>query len=169
MAFTEPAKAGWVAGLDAREHSGLFGCLTKEAGFIPRPRIPQEARRMKKFLILCTGLAFALTTATALAADLTGTWSGEMPGQNGGTFHISYTFKQDGAKLTGFVKSPQGDLIQIAEGKIDGDKVSFNLTVNGTTILHEGTISGDTIKLNTTSDDAGYQGGDLTLTRDHSQ
>jgi len=73
---------------------------------------------MKKFLILCTGLAFALTTATALAADLTGTWSGEMPGQNGGTFHISYTFKQDGAKLTGFVKSPQGDLIQIPKARL---------------------------------------------------
>ena len=124
---------------------------------------------MKKFLILCTGLAIALTTATAFAADLTGTWSGEMPGQNGDTFHISYTFKQDGAKLTGFAKSPQGDLIQIADGKIDGDKVSFNLTVHGTTILHEGTISGDTIKLNTNSDDAGYHGGDPTLTRDHSQ
>ena len=53
---------------------------------------------MKRFLILCTGLAIALTAAAAFAADLTGTWSGEMPGQNGDTFHISYTFKQDGAK-----------------------------------------------------------------------
>ncbi len=122
-----------------------------------------------KFLILCTGLAIALTTATAFAADLNGTWSGEMPGQNGGTFHISYTFKQDGAKLTGFAKSPQGDEIQIADGKIDGDRFSFSLDVNGTTILHKGTISGDTIKLNTDSDDAGYHGGDVTLTRDPPQ
>jgi hypothetical protein len=124
---------------------------------------------MKKFLILCTGLAIALTTAAAFAADFTGTWSGEMPGQNGDAFHISYTFKQDGAKLTGFAKSPEGDLIQIADGKIDGDKFSFNLNVHGTPIRHEGTINGDTIKLNTNSDDAGYHGGDLTLTRDHSQ
>ncbi len=92
-----------------------------------------------------------------------------MPGQNGDTFHISYTFKQDGANLTGFAKSPQGNLIQIADGKIAGDKFSFNLTVNGTTIRHEGTISGEIIKLNTSSDDAEYHGGDTTLTRDHSQ
>jgi hypothetical protein len=124
---------------------------------------------MRKFSILGVVLAFALTSAAAFAAELTGAWSGEMSGQNGGTFHISYTFKQDGAKLTGFVKSPQGDLIEIADGKLDGDKVSFNLTVHGTTIWHEGTMSGDTLKLTTKSDDPGYPGGDLTLTRDKTQ
>ena len=124
---------------------------------------------MKKFLIACTAMAIVLTAATAFAADLTGKWSGEMPGQNGDTFHISYTFKQDGAKLTGSVKSPRGEDIEIADGKIDGDKVSFNLTVNGTTIWHEGTISGDTLKLTTKTDAALYPGGELTLTRDKPQ
>ena len=124
---------------------------------------------MKKLLSVCTALAIALTSTAALAADLTGTWSGEMPGQNGGTFHISYTFKEDGAELTGSVKSPQGDLIQIADGKIDGDKFSFTLTVNGTTIWHEGTVSGETIKLTTKTDAAGYPGAEVTLTREKSQ
>jgi hypothetical protein len=124
---------------------------------------------MKKFLLVCAGLAIALTSATAFGADLTGTWSGEMAGQDGGTFRLSYTFKQDGAKLTGSVKSPQGDLIPIADGKVDGDKVSFNLNVNGTKIWHEGTISGDTIKLTTKTDASDYPGGDLTLTRDKPQ
>jgi len=124
---------------------------------------------MKKQLSLCAALAIVLSAATAFAADLTGTWSGQMPGQNGDTFHISYTFRQDGARLTGTVKSPQGDDIEITKGKIDGDKLSFNLDVNGTIIRHEGTVSGDTIKLTTKSDAPNYPGADLTLTRDQAK
>jgi hypothetical protein len=124
---------------------------------------------MKTLLSVCTVLAIALTSTAAFAADLTGTWSGEMPGQNGGTFHISYTFKQDGATLTGSVKSPNGDLIQITDGKIDGDKFSFTLMVNGTTIWHEGTVNGDTIKLTTKTDAADYPGAEVILTREKSQ
>jgi len=124
---------------------------------------------MKILLSICTLLAVAVTSTAVFAADLTGTWSGEMPGQNGNTFHISYTLKQDGSKLTGSVKSPQGDLIQISDGKIDGDKLSFTLTVYGTTIWHEGTVSGETIKLTTKSDADNYPGGELALTREKSQ
>jgi hypothetical protein len=124
---------------------------------------------MKKFLMVCAAIAVTLATSTAFAADATGRWSGEMPGQNGDTFHITYTLKQDGAKLTGTVQSPRGEDIEIANGKIDGDKISFNLTVNGTTIWHEGTLSGDTIKLTTKTDAALYPGGSLTLTRDKTQ
>ncbi len=124
---------------------------------------------MKRFLIACMGVAIALTATAAFAADLTGKWSGEMPGQNGDTFHITYTFKQEGAKLTGSVKSPRGEDIEIADGTVVGDKISFNLTVNGTTIWHEGTINGDTIKLTTKTDAALYPGGNLTLTRDKPQ
>jgi hypothetical protein len=124
---------------------------------------------MIRLFSLCAALAIVLTSAAAFAADLTGTWSGEMPGQNGDTFHITYTFRQDGAKLTGSVKSPRGEDIEIVDGKVDGDKISFNLTVNGTTIWHEGTINGDTIKLITKTDASLYPGGNLMLTREKSK
>lgn len=124
---------------------------------------------MKRPISLCAALAIVLSAATALAADLTGTWSGQMPGQNGDTFHISYTFRQDGAKFTGSVKSPHGDDIEITDGTIDGNKLSFTIDVNGTIIRHEGTVSGDSIKLTTKTDAPDYPGGDLTLTRDKSK
>jgi hypothetical protein len=119
---------------------------------------------MKKLLYACTAMVMALTTATALAADFTGTWTGAMAGGNGG-FQLSFTFKQDGDKLTGTVQGPQGDPIAITDGKIDGDKISFKVNVNGMTIIHDGTINaaGDEIKLGSKSDQG--PSGELTLKR----
>jgi hypothetical protein len=126
---------------------------------------------MKKLLYACTALVMALTTATALAADLTGTWTGEMGGGNGG-FQLSFTFKQDGAKLTGTVQAAQGDPVAISEGKIDGDKISFKVVIQGgTTITHDGTINaaGDEIKLTTKSQGGQFPGGEMTLKRAKTQ
>jgi len=120
---------------------------------------------MKKLLCACAALMMAFCAATAFAADVTGSWSGDMVGPNGDSFHLTFTFKQDGAKLTGTVIGPQGDPIEIADGKIDGDKLSFTVNVNGTVIKHEGVVSGDAIKLTTKSDSGDFQGGDITLTR----
>jgi hypothetical protein len=121
---------------------------------------------MKKLLYACTAVAMALTTATALAADFNGTWTGAMGG-GGGSFQLSFTLKQDGAKVTGTVQGPQGDPIAISEGKIDGDKISFNVSFNGMTITHEGTINaaGDEIKLTTKSDQGQFPGGEIALKR----
>jgi len=120
---------------------------------------------MKKLLCTCAALMMAFCAATAFAADVTGAWSGDMAGPNGDSFHLTFTFKQDGAKLTGTVTGPQGDPIEISDGKIDGDKLSFTVNVNGMVIKHEGVVSGDTIKLTTKSDQGDFPGGDITLTR----
>jgi len=120
---------------------------------------------MKKLFCVCAALMMAFCAATAFAADVTGAWSGDMVEPGGNSFHLSFTFKQDGAKLTGTVTGPQGDPIEIADGKIDGDKLSFTVNVNGTVIKHEGVVSGNTIKLTTKSDSEEFQGGDITLTR----
>jgi hypothetical protein len=107
----------------------------------------------------------ALTAASAFAADVTGAWTGKMAGPNGDGFQITFTFKVDGAKLTGSVTGPQGDPMEISEGKIDGDKLSFNVSFNGMTIKHEGVLTGDTIKLTTKSEGGDFPGGEMTLTR----
>ena len=80
---------------------------------------------------------------------------------------ISFTFKQDGTKLTGTVQGPQGDAMAIANGKIDGDKISFTVAFNGMTITHEGTVNaaGDEIKLTSKSDQGDFPGGQMTLKR----
>jgi cytoskeletal protein CcmA (bactofilin family) len=73
--------------------------------------------------------------------------------------------KQDGAKLSGMVSGAQVGQIEIFDGKVDGDKVSFNVMYNGMTIKSEGVISGDTIKLTSSNDQGGFAGGEATLTR----
>jgi hypothetical protein len=119
---------------------------------------------MKKLLSICVAMIMAFTTASALAADVSGSWAGDMKGPDGSNgFHLSFTFKVDGAKLTGTVQGPQGEPIAITDGKVDGDKISFNVSVNGMVIIHEGTLVGDTIKLSSKSDQG--PSGDMTLTR----
>jgi hypothetical protein len=121
---------------------------------------------MKRRTFALAAVLTALTAATLLAADVTGNWSGQMAGPNGDSFDISYTFKQDGAKLTGTVMGPQGDAIEITDGKVDGDKISFTINVHDQfTLKHEGTISGDAIKLTMKSDQGDFPGGEITLKR----
>lgn len=109
-------------------------------------------------------LLLALGSVLAFATDISGAWSGNLAGPDGGDgFPISFTFKQDGAKLTGTVKGPQGDPIEISEGRVDGDKVSFSVSFNGSTFRHEGTISGEEIKLSMTSEGGGFPGGSFIL------
>ena len=114
-------------------------------------------------MMLRAVLLLVLSTVMAFAADITGAWTGQMGGPNGDGFQISFTFKQDGAKLTGTVAGPQGDPIEISEGKVDGDKVSFTVTFNGMTFRHEGTISGEEIKLTMKSEGGDFPGGPMTL------
>jgi hypothetical protein len=120
---------------------------------------------MKKLLSICVAMIMALTTASAFAAtDISGTWTADMKAPDGSSsFQLTFTFKQDGAKLTGTVLGPQGDPIAISDGKIDGDKLSFNVSFNGMTIVHEGTIVGDEIKLTSKSDQG--PAGEMTLKR----
>jgi hypothetical protein len=124
---------------------------------------------MKTLFCVCAALMMALTPITARAAtDVSGTWTGSFAGPDGGAgMQISFTFKQDGAKLTGTVQGPQGDAIAIGNGKIDGNKIIFTVTFNGMTITHEGTVNSasDEIKLTTKSDQGGFPGGDMTLKR----
>jgi hypothetical protein len=121
---------------------------------------------MKMLLSLCAALLLTFGAATAFAAtDVTGAWTGKMVGPNGDGVQITFTFKQDGVKLTGTVGGPMGDPMEITDGKVDGDKLSFNVSFNGMTIKHEGVITGDTIKLTTKAEGGDFPGGEMTLTR----
>ncbi len=99
--------------------------------------------------------AAALAAANpAHAADVTGKWKTEFDTQIG---HIKYTydFKADGAALTGTAhrESPAGkNDIEIKDGKIDGDNISFTEALHrpdqDITIVYKGKIDGDEIKFN---------------------
>jgi hypothetical protein len=121
---------------------------------------------MRRLFCVCAALAMTLSAATAMAADVTGTWTGEVKGPDGSaSFQLTFTFKQDGTTLTGSVLVPQGDPIPISNGKVDGNKFTFDDSFNGIVIHHECTLDGDTIKVSTKSDSADFPGVEMTLTR----
>jgi hypothetical protein len=96
-------------------------------------------------------LTFALLCASALtAADLTGNWKGVAEGPQG-TIERSFTFKQEGTKLTGETSSEFTGKSTINDGKVEGDNVTFSIVANfqgnETKLNYKGKISGDEIKL----------------------
>ena len=86
--------------------------------------------------------------APLYGADITGTWTASFDTQIG-VQNYTYTFKVEGAKLTGTAKSDNGTS-QIAEGTVNGDDVSFveNLDFQGMPlrIVYKVKVSGDEIK-----------------------
>ena len=123
---------------------------------------------MTKKLLFVTTLLLLVGIA-AFAADVTGKWTYEQAGRNGGpSRQVTITLKQDGDKVTGSVPGmgrggQQAPDVQITNGKVDGDKVSFDVVreFNGNTmtIKYEGTVSGDEMKLKITRD---TQNGPMT-------
>jgi hypothetical protein len=102
--------------------------------------------------ILSAALILMVLAAAAMAADITGAWSGTASmGDNQIT--LTYNFKQDGDKLTGTVVGPQGDPLPLVDGKVDGDKVAFavNVDMNGNNakFVSTGTIKGEEIAITT--------------------
>jgi len=120
---------------------------------------------MKKFLRILALVVVVVFAATPMfGADVTGKWTGEASTPNG-SFQLSFSLKQEGTKLTGTLTGPQGDPIDITNGVVDGDKVSFDVSFNGITIHHAGTVQGDVIKVTSKSDQADFSGNELTLKR----
>jgi hypothetical protein len=123
---------------------------------------------MKRLMLCAFAIAaIVLTAATARAADVTGSWTTEVTTPDGNSFQLAFNFKQDGDKLTGTVQGPQGDAMDISNGKVDGNKLSFDVSFNGSTISHEGTVNeaGDEIEMTTKSDSGDFPGGKMTLKR----
>jgi hypothetical protein len=94
-----------------------------------------------------TVLFFALGSVAAFAADFNGKWTADVQGRNG-TQTLTFDLHVDGSTVTGKITTPRGDT-DIANGKVDGDNISFdqvlNMNGNSMTISYKGTASGDTI------------------------
>ena len=92
-------------------------------------------------------LLVAILTAVASAADISGNWKGDLDTPQG-KVQVSYALKQDGEALTGTWQAAQSPTIQISEGKVAGDKVTFVVKIEGAnmTFAHEGKIAGDEIQ-----------------------
>jgi hypothetical protein len=78
---------------------------------------------MKRILYLMAVFALALS-----AADISGNWKATADFGNG-PMERTFTFKVDGNKLTGETNSSMMGKSEIADGKVDGDNVTFTITV----------------------------------------
>lgn len=98
-----------------------------------------------KWLLPLAILIFALSAA---AADITGTWKGTAQ-TPAGTTERTFNFKVDGNKLTGDTSSDMFGKSVIEDGTVDGDNISFSLTINfqgnEAKVNYKGKVKGDQI------------------------
>jgi hypothetical protein len=96
---------------------------------------------MHKFL-----LAVLVFATSALAADLTGNWSGEGV-TNGESHPLYFVLKQDGATLSGSGGPDASQQHQFQNAKIDGDKIILDVAVGEKGTIHfELKSNGDELK-----------------------
>jgi hypothetical protein len=102
-------------------------------------------------------LALVLIAASsALAADLTGKWKGDLKMASGDTLETTFALKLDGEKLTGTVTNMYGEE-QITEGTVKGDDISFIVMAGGGQfkIVYKGKITGADLKFTVSVGDFG--------------
>lgn len=123
---------------------------------------------MKK-LILTAFIAVFAVFATH-AEGISGKWKTSMESPQG-KMEMTFTFKVDGAKLTGSVSTPMGD-VEISNGKVNGNEFSFDIEMMGNAMPHKGKLDGDVIKLKVEMPAGGPGGqggpggpGEMTLTK----
>ena len=102
----------------------------------------------------CAFVAVMLLVAGfAFGADVDGKWTTTMAGgMGGGEMKLGYEFKAEGSTLTGTHTGPEGNEVPIKNGKIDGNNISFSITIDmqgqEMVLEHKGVVvSADEIKL----------------------
>jgi hypothetical protein len=103
-----------------------------------------EVIKMWKRLLFWIAAGAILVTAAA-AADVDGKWKAEFTTADGTARVNTFTFKSDGAKLTGSVAGSQ-DETPIQNGKIEGSDISFTAERPFGAFSYKGKLSGDEIK-----------------------
>jgi hypothetical protein len=94
-------------------------------------------------------LALLLLAISAFAADVDGKWTGTISTPNG-DFPQTFNFKADGAMLSGSLEFMPGMEIPIAEGKVDGNNISFSVTLDfgmPFKLTYTGVVSGTELKV----------------------
>jgi hypothetical protein len=97
-----------------------------------------------------------LVASSTYANGIEGTWKATMPD---GDMELTFVFKMADGKLTGVVRSPNGDM-EITNVKVNGKQFSFDVSFNDMTIKHDCTLQeDDTISMKAT----GTPMGDMAM------
>jgi hypothetical protein len=103
---------------------------------------------MKPYLIL---IGFLVLCGLAFGADIDGKWSGQYNSGMGDPMTLTYTFKADGATLTGTSLSGPDTQVPIRDGKINGNNISFVVVIDfggqEMKFNYKGVLKGDQIEL----------------------
>jgi hypothetical protein len=101
-------------------------------------------------LSLVVMLAFVLVAAPARAADVDGKWTGSIDTPMG-AINLGFTFKADGGTLSGSMTGMDGAELPIKNGKIDGNKISFVVSLDFGGMMFDlnytGVVSKDAVEM----------------------
>lgn len=90
-----------------------------------------------------------LLAGSVFAADVDGKWAGSMSTPMG-DIPVAFTLKADGKTLTGTTAGPDGGDVKIADGKVDGNNITFTVTFDfggmPITLNYKGVVTKDEIK-----------------------
>jgi hypothetical protein len=104
------------------------------------------ARRAAIAAVAPAGTTTTTPPAAGTKIELTGAWNFEVETQ-AGTGNPTFTFKQEGEKLTGKYKGAFGEAD--LTGTIKGNQIDFSFKVSGQfegTVTYSGTVEGNTMK-----------------------
>ena len=120
----------------------------------------------KKALVLM--MAISMFSLVALAADVSGTWTGIFHTREGGAFETNLVLKGSGDALIGTFQQGNSDEVQIENGKINGDQVTFNITRGSgektRKVNFTGKVDGNNMKL-TVQPEGATRTQEITLTK----
>jgi len=111
-------------------------------------RMSQVSTRI--LVSVVAAFALLLTAAPARAADVDGKWTGSLDTPMGAVM-VGFSFKADGAMLSGTTTGPDGSEIAIKNGKVEGDKISFLVSIDfggmSLDLNYTGVVKKDSVEL----------------------
>lgn len=110
-------------------------------------------------------VSLVVLAALAMAADISGKWKGQM---EGGDRDLVFEFKVAGETLTGTVSGLISKALEIKDGKVQGDAISFWVMSEWqgepVKLVYKGKLAGEEIRFTMGTEDGGWS-TDLTAKR----
>jgi hypothetical protein len=93
-------------------------------------------------------IALMIVAACVMAGEVSGKWSGQFTGEEGVAMPLYMILTQDGNKLTGSGGPNESEQHPMQNGKIEGDRLTFEVPAGKGTFVFDLKITGDEAKGN---------------------